>query len=113
MTLAVIVCWLVLHTPTTTEYQSLRLHQLTERCIREGAKIILKLPYLAQRLVLIKNQRAILNKRILLIQKLAYLKLNKVNKLNIFKTREGIRETINKSKKGVNWIQIGKNTVIR
>ena len=37
------------------------------------------------------------------------------NKLNIFKTREGIRETINISKKvsnNINCIQIGKNTII-
>ena len=55
--------WLSEHTPKSANYQFAKFAGLTVRNHREGAKIILKLLFLNQRQVWMKNERALSTKK--------------------------------------------------
>ena len=56
------VHWLAEHAPKSTKYQLNQFGRLNARNLREAAKIILKLIFLTERLVLRKNQKGLSNR---------------------------------------------------
>ena len=82
--------WLAGLTPKSANYQYIKLCQLSKEAIREGAKIILKLPYLTQRWDLIRNQTALLSRQNLVKSSLIQIALfdsalSKIHSVSTFK----------------------------